>query len=82
MKLSTKMLAAGVLFLLTIPLFFAGIGLGFMFVEIGLIQRLSIFLGHPTYGFTVVLFGLFVSTSIGSMASTEVLTSRSNRFRL
>jgi hypothetical protein len=31
------------------------IGLGFMLVEIGLIQSLSLFLGHPVYGLAVGL---------------------------
>lgn len=57
------------------PLYFAGIGLGFMFVEIGLIQRLSLFLGHPTYGFTVVLLGILLSAGAGSLAS-EPLADR------
>lgn len=57
--------------LLCIP-YFTGIGLAFMFVEIGLMQRLSLFLGHPTYGFTVVLFGLLLSGGLGSLASESV----------
>lgn len=51
------------------PLYFAGIGLAFMFVEIGTIQRLSLFLGHPTYGFTVALFGFLTASGLGSLAS-------------
>ena len=50
-------------------LYFAGIGLGFLFVEIAQLQRLSIFLGHPTYALTVVLFSLLVSSGVGSFAS-------------
>ena len=46
--------------------FFAAIGTGFMLVEISQLQRLSIFLGHPTYGLTVVLFALLLSSGIGS----------------
>ena len=38
--------------------FFAAIGLGFMLVEMSLMQRLIIVLGHPTYGLSVVLFAL------------------------
>jgi predicted membrane-bound spermidine synthase len=51
------------------PLFtyFFSIGLGFMFAEISQIQRFTIFLGHPTYGTTVVLFALLISTGIGSL---------------
>ncbi|MCI0450535.1 MAG: hypothetical protein L0Y79_12270 [Chlorobi bacterium] len=47
-------------------LFFASIGLGFMFVEISQIQRLNIFLGHPTYSLAVALFTLLVSSGTGS----------------
>lgn len=46
--------------------YFAGIGLGFMFVEISQIQRLIVFLGHPTYGLSVLLFSLLLSSGIGS----------------
>jgi len=40
-----------------------------MFVEIGLIQRLSLFLGHPSYGLAVGLFGMILFTGIGSLVS-------------
>ncbi len=47
--------------------YFLGIGLGFMFVEISQMQRLMVFLGHPTYALTVVLFTLLVGTGLGSL---------------
>jgi hypothetical protein len=47
-------------------LYFAGIGLGFMFIEISQLQSLIIFLGHPTYSLSVVLFSLLLSTGMGS----------------
>ena len=47
-------------------LYFSAIGLGFMFVEIALLQRLSLFLGHPTYALGVLLFGLLLSSGAGS----------------
>lgn len=46
--------------------YFAGIGLGFMLVEIALMQRLVVFLGHPTYGLVVALFTLLVASGAGS----------------
>ena len=49
--------------------YFLLIGFGFMFVEIGLIQRLSTFLGHPVYGLAIGLFGIILSTGIGSLIS-------------
>jgi hypothetical protein len=54
--------------------YFAGIGLGFLLIEIAQLQRLSIFLGHPTYALVVVLFSLLVSSGIGSLASERVLS--------
>jgi len=62
-----------------LPLYFATIGFAFMFVEIGLIQRLSLFLGHPIYGFTVVLFGLLLATGLGSFLSDRILKTLAPR---
>lgn len=47
--------------------FFAGLGVGFMALEIPIIQILSLYLGHPTYGFSVVLVSLLVATGLGSL---------------
>ena len=47
-------------------LFFACIGFGFLLVEISQMQRLIVFLGHPTYGLSVVLFSLLLSSGCGS----------------
>src|SRR3989442_2764852 len=52
--------------------FFAAIGLGFIFVEISQMQRLIIFLGHPTYGLSVVLFSLLLSSGMGSYSTVRV----------
>jgi hypothetical protein len=49
--------------------FFASIGLGFMLVEISQMQRLIIFLGHPTYSLSVVLSTLLLSSGLGSYAT-------------
>ncbi len=46
--------------------FFAAIGLGFLMVEIAQLQRLMIFLGHPLYGLSVVLFSLLLGAGLGS----------------
>jgi hypothetical protein len=47
--------------------YFAGIGLGFLLIEVAQLQRLSIFLGHPTYALSVVLFSVLLFSGIGSM---------------
>ncbi len=60
------------------PLFayFFAIGSGFMFVEISQIERLTIFLGHPVYGLSVVLFALLISTGLGSFISEYWMVRR------
>ena len=50
-----------------------------MFVEIGLIQRISVYLGHPVYGLAIGLFGIIVSTGIGSLLSAHVSLLRGER---
>jgi spermidine synthase len=50
-------------------LYFALIGLGFMFVEMGLLSRLSVFLGHPTLALAVLLGGIIFFTGVGSLLS-------------
>jgi hypothetical protein len=59
--------------------YFLLIGIGFMFVEIGLIQRLSLFLGHPVYGLAIALFALILSTGIGSAVSDLLLINNWSR---
>jgi hypothetical protein len=56
--------------------YFGLIGLGFMFVEMGLLSRLSVFLGHPTLALAVLLGGLILFTGIGSLASVRVPIDR------
>ncbi len=55
--------------------YFAGIGFGFLLIEISLLQRLSIFLGHPTYALTVVLFSILLASGTGSMLSERIATA-------
>jgi hypothetical protein len=49
--------------------YFALIGLGFMFVEIGLLSRLNVFIGHPTVALAVLLGGIILFTGVGSLLS-------------
>jgi hypothetical protein len=56
--------------------YFAAIGLGFMFIEISQMQRLIIFLGHPVYSLSVVLFTLLVSSSLGSLSTAADTSAR------
>jgi spermidine synthase len=57
-----------------VPLiYFVAVGLGYILVEIAFIQRFVLFLGHPTYALTVVVFLLLLSSGAGSLASRQWL---------
>jgi hypothetical protein len=62
--------------------FFAAIGLGFMLVEISQVQRLTIFLGHPVYSLSVVLFSLLLSSGAGSLSTAKLNAGRSAVLRM
>ena len=53
--------------------YFIAVGLGYILVEIAFIQRFVLFLGHPTYALTVVVFLLLLSSGVGSLASRRWL---------
>ena len=54
---------------ISVLLYFAGIGLAFMLVEIALLEKLSPFLGQPVYSFALVLSGLLTASGLGSFLS-------------
>ena len=47
--------------------YFCAIGMGFMLIEISQMQRLMVFLGHPVYGLSVVLFTILLFSGVGSI---------------
>ncbi|HMK29081.1 MAG TPA: hypothetical protein VK473_05295 [Terriglobales bacterium] len=55
-------------------LYFVAVGLGYILVEIACIQRFVLFLGHPTYALTVVIFLLLLSSGAGSLLSRRWLS--------
>lgn len=56
--------------------FFVAIGLGFLTLEIVLIQRFVLFLGFPTYALSVVLFALLLWTGLGSLLAGRARDAR------
>jgi spermidine synthase len=52
--------------------YFACLGVGFMLIEIGLMQRFVLFLGHPVYALSVVLFTLLLGGAVGSRLSRRL----------
>jgi spermidine synthase len=62
-------------------IFFAGIGLGYLAIELALIQKFSLFLGHPNYALSIVLAPLLFATGLGALAWPSMVgTVRHVRF--
>jgi len=53
-------------------LYFSGIGLGFMFLEIALIQQFTLFWGHPLYSAAGVIAALLCGMGIGSFFTARL----------
>jgi hypothetical protein len=53
--------------------YFGSIGMAFMFVEIIFIQQFILFLGHPLYSTSVIIFSLLFASGVGSYFSKKIL---------
>jgi hypothetical protein len=62
-------------------LYFIFIGAGYILIQVALIQKFVLFLGHPTYALTVIIFSMLISSGLGSYFSRR-LVGRANDFRL
>ena len=54
-------------------LYFLAIGMGYILIEVAMIQKFVLFLGHPTYALTVVIFSMLVSSGLGSYTSRRLI---------
>lgn len=63
-------------------LYFACIGTGFMMVQIPLMQRFSVYLGHPVYAVAVLLFSMILAAGAGSFLSDRIEVSRNARWTI
>jgi hypothetical protein len=54
-------------------MYFVAIGVGYILVEVAFIQRFVLFLGHPVYALTVVVFLMLLSSGLGSLVSRDLL---------
>ncbi|HEY7287790.1 MAG TPA: hypothetical protein VH497_20215 [Vicinamibacterales bacterium] len=46
--------------------YFSTLGMGFMLIEVSVLQRFVLLLGHPVYSLTVTLFSLLLGTGLGA----------------
>jgi|GEM_PF-608783 len=53
-------------------LYFLSLGLGYMVVEIGLMQKTTIFLGHPAYSVSFTLCALLAGSGLGALLFAQM----------
>lgn len=53
-------------------LYFSGLGIGFMFIEIVMIQKSILFLGHPMYSVSAIITGILLFSGLGSLYSKQL----------
>ncbi|MBN1336149.1 MAG: hypothetical protein JXB39_09325 [Deltaproteobacteria bacterium] len=59
--------------------FVAGLGYGYLAIETVLVHDLILFVGHPTYAVTVVVFALLLASGLGSLATGRLSPERGAR---
>jgi hypothetical protein len=52
--------------------YFGALGAGFMLIEVSVLQRFVLLLGHPVYSLTVTLFSLLLGTGLGAAWSRRL----------
>ncbi|MBV9083930.1 MAG: hypothetical protein JOZ62_14730, partial [Acidobacteriaceae bacterium] len=57
-------------------LFFLFLGAGYILIQVALIQKFVLFLGHPTRALTVIIFSMLVSSGVGSFVSKRLIHSQ------
>jgi hypothetical protein len=54
-------------------LYFICIGAGYILIQVALVQKFILFLGHPTYALTVIIFSMLISSGLGSYYSRRLM---------
>jgi predicted membrane-bound spermidine synthase len=55
--------------------YFAALGLGFIVIEVALLQKFTVFLGGPAYSMAITLFAILLSSGFGALASKSFSAS-------
>lgn len=63
-------------------LYFVCIGVGYILIQVALIQKFVLLLGHPTYALTVIIFSMLVASGLGSYFSRSLAGSEQRLVRV
>ncbi len=59
--------------------YFIAIGAGYILIQVALVQKFVLFLGHPTYALTVIIFSMLLSSGLGSYFSRRIAADSDGR---
>jgi spermidine synthase len=62
--------------------YFLCLGAGYILIQVALIQKFVLLLGHPTYALTVIVFSMLVSSGLGSYFSRKFVAGQDSRLGL
>lgn len=62
--------------------YFICIGAGYILIQVALIQKFVLFLGHPTYALTVIIFSMLISSGLGSFFSRRFIGQSERRLQI
>jgi hypothetical protein len=65
----------------TFLLYFVCLGAGYILIQVALIQKFVLFLGHPTYALTVIVFSMLLASGCGSWFSRRFVQGSDSRLR-
>lgn len=60
-------------------LYFASIGLGYIMVQIALIQKFTLLLGQPVYTMLAVISAMLIASGLGSISSKKIIGENKSR---
>ncbi len=63
-------------------LYFVCLGAGYIMIQVALIQKFVLLLGHPTYALTVIIFSMLISSGLGSLYSKRIVQNSAERLRI
>ena len=64
----------------TIFTYFSLIAVGYFFIEMPMIQKMILFLGHPAYSLSIIISGFLIFSGIGSLYSSRIFSEHGRIF--
>ena len=56
--------------------YFAGLGMGYIMIELALMHKITLLVGHPMRAFAITLAGMLISSGLGSLSAHRIQSLR------